>query len=152
MKLAKIVTVAAIGMFIAVNVFAAETVRQAKIISVTGDTVVKKMGQESWAPAKIDMMMTQGDMIKTGNESDSILDLGGSGTVEVKPNSQLSLAQIVEDSTSGNKKTLLDLAMGEVFIKADKLRSPNEKFEVKTPTSIVGVRGTKFSVKVEAVK
>jgi len=151
MKIIKVMMIALLGIFIGINVFAAETGRQAKIINVKGDVIVKKSGQESWIPAKIDMIMTQGDVIKTGNESNALLDLGGSGTAEINPNSQLSLAQIAQDTT-GNKKTLLDLAVGEVFIKAEKLRTTEEKFEVKTPTSIVGVRGTKFSVKVEAVK
>ncbi|MFA6321422.1 MAG: FecR domain-containing protein [Candidatus Omnitrophota bacterium] len=152
MKNIKILSILILIMFAATACFAAETVRQAKVISTKGDTMVKKAGESSWVAAKVDMTVNQGDMVKTGKSSNAILNLGGAGNVEVKENSQLSVAQLVQDSSTGDKKTLLDLAMGEVFIKAEKLRSKEEKFEVKTPTSIVGVRGTKFSVKVEAVK
>ena len=72
--------------------------------------------------------------------------------VDVSEKSQLSLATLVKDTTSGLKKTLLDLAIGQVLIKAEKLDTPDSKFEVKTPTSVVGVRGTKFSVRVEALE
>ena len=66
--------------------------------------------------------------------------------------SLVSFASLVKDSSSGMKKTLLDLSIGQVLIKAEKLDTPDSKFEVKTPTSVVGVRGTKFSVKVDALK
>lgn len=152
MKNIKIITIAILVVFVSTACFAAETMRQAKVISASGDTLIKKAGDASWAPIKMDMTLAQGDMVKTGKASSAILNLGGAGNVEIKENSQLSIAQLIQDSSTGDKKTLLDLAMGEVFIKAEKLRSKEEKFEVKTPTSIVGVRGTKFSVKVEAVK
>ncbi|MDD5428891.1 MAG: FecR domain-containing protein [Candidatus Omnitrophica bacterium] len=152
MKKLTVITLAVLVVFAATSCFAAETVRQAKVMSTSGDTMLKKAGESLWLPAKTDMIVNQGDTIKTAKGSSAILNLGGAGNVEVKENSQLSVARLVQDADTGDKKTLLDLAMGEVFIKAEKLRNKEEKFEVKTPTSIVGVRGTKFSVKVEAVK
>ncbi len=148
----KILSIALILVFAATACFAAETLRQAKVISTSGDVTVKKAGESLWLPAKLNMVLNQGDMIKTGGTSVATLNLGGAGNVEVKEKSEVSLAQLSQDAVTGDRKTLLDLAMGEVFIKAEKLRAKEEKFEVKTPTSIVGVRGTKFSVKVEAVK
>ena len=56
------------------------------------------------------------------------------------------------DPKADTSKTLLDLAMGEILIKAQKVHGEKSQFEVKTPTSIVGVRGTTFNVKVEAVE
>ncbi len=152
MKTIKIFVILVLVVFVGTACFAAETIREAKVMSASGDTLIKKAGDSSWAQAKVDMVVNQGDTVKTGKASSAILNLGGAGNVEVKENSELSVAQLIKDSDTGDKKTLLDLAMGEVFIKAEKLRSKEEKFEVKTPTSIVGVRGTKFSVKVEAVK
>ena len=58
----------------------------------------------------------------------------------------------LKDDQAGTQNTLFDLSLGEILIKAKKLHSEKSKFEVKTPTSIVGVRGTTFSVTVEAVK
>ena len=63
----------------------------------------------------------------------------------------MAIAELIADPGADTSKTLLDLAMGEVLIKAQKVHGENSKFEVKTPTSIVGVRGTTFNVKVEAV-
>jgi hypothetical protein len=83
------------------------------------------------------------------------LNVDGSGqtaTVEVKENSQLLLSELLVNPANGTQKTLLDLAAGEILIKAQKVKGEESKFEVKTPTSIVGVRGTTFAVKVEALE
>ena len=57
-----------------------------------------------------------------------------------------------KDEEGRVQTTLLDLAIGKILISAEKLDTPDSKFEVKTPTSVVGVRGTAFSVEVEAVE
>jgi hypothetical protein len=68
----------------------------------------------------------------------------------MKENSQLQLTELKINKAEASETTLLDLALGAVLIKAEKLHSEKSRFEVKTPTSIVGVRGTTFSVAVEA--
>jgi hypothetical protein len=101
------------------------------------------------------MVLSQGDIIRTKAGSLAVVELDGKGrtaTVELKENGQLSLAKLLGDKEKGTRTTLLDLAVGEILIKAQKLHSEKSRFEVKTPTSIVAVRGTTFSVAVEAVE
>jgi hypothetical protein len=101
------------------------------------------------------MVLNQDDMIRTGSGSLAILNLDGmaeTAVVEVKESSQMRLAELLEDRTEKYQTTLLDLALGEILIRAKKLHSEKSRFEVKTPTSIVAVRGTTFSVSVKAVE
>jgi len=136
-------------------VFAEETQRTAKIDQLAGDVSVKLYGKEGWASAKKGMTLTEGDMLKTGMDSFAFLRLNGGGEtayVEVSENSKLLLSELIADKEKGTQRTLLDLAIGQILIKAEKIHTPESKFEVKTPTSIVGVRGTRFSVKVEAIE
>ena len=129
--------------------------REAKIAAIDGKASVKLMGQTTWIPADVGMKLKEGDVIKTNRNSWALLELNGSGqtaSVEVEENSKLMIAELTKDSTKGTQQTLLDLAIGEIMIKAKKLHSAESRFEVKTPTSIVGVRGTTFSVKVEAME
>jgi len=84
----------------------------------------------------------------------ALVNVDGKGqvaTIEVKENSQLLFSELIIDEAMKKEKTLLDLAVGEILIKAQKVHGAESKFEVKTPTSIVGVRGTTFAVKVEAL-
>ena len=128
--------------------------RQAAIEQVDG-TVDVRIQQGRWEPAMSDMLLHQGDMIRTRENSTAVLALNGSGTtatINLEENSQLAITQLLENPAEASETTLLDLAMGKVLIHAKKLDTEKSRFEVKTPTSIVGVRGTIFSVAVEALE
>jgi hypothetical protein len=133
----------------------AEVANRIATLKEISGTVEVKTAQGAWAPAMVGMTLSQGDMIRTQKGAMAILSLDGTedtASVEVKQNSQLALAELIADKAAGTQSTLLDLSLGEVLIKAKKLHSEKSRFEVKTPTSIVGVRGTTFSVAVEAVE
>jgi hypothetical protein len=120
-----------------------------------GTVEVRTTKDKKWVGAKVGTVLNEGDMLRTMAGSWALLNLDGQGqtaTVEVKENSQLKMAQLLENKAASSQSTLLDLALGEVLIKAKKLHSEKSKFEVKTPTSIVAVRGTTFSVAVKSVE
>lgn len=155
MRMVKFLLLAVIATALVSGVFAEEMKRTASIVEASGDVSIKNPDDPAWQPAKAGDVLNEGSYIKTGSLSKAVLNIDGDGKtalVDVSEKSQLSLATLVKDTTSGLKKTLLDLAIGQVLIKAEKLDTPDSKFEVKTPTSVVGVRGTKFSVKVEALE
>lgn len=134
--------------------FAEETSRTAAVKELKG-TVEVKTPKASWVAAQVGMILNQQDIIRTKKDSWAVINLDGTGetaTVEIKQNSQMKLAELKQNKEQGTQNTLLDLALGEILIKAQKLHSEKSKFEVKTPTSIVGVRGTTFSVAVEAIE
>ncbi|MFH1848522.1 MAG: FecR domain-containing protein, partial [Candidatus Omnitrophota bacterium] len=133
--------------------FCEESKRAAKIIEVKGDVSIKHP-KGKWMPAEVGIELNEGDVVRTKANSSALLNVDGEGetaTVTVKENSQLFLSQLVVDKEKATQKTLLDLALGEVSIKAEKVHSKDSKFQVKTPTSVVGVRGTEFTVEVEAL-
>lgn len=131
-----------------------EAKRIATISEVKGSAEVKSTSG-MWTPAKPGMTLTQGDIISTKKNSWVMLNLDGqaqTATVEIKENSQLRLAELLVNKKESTQKTLLDLPLGKILIKAAKLHSEKSSFEVKTPTSVVGVRGTTFAVSVEALE
>jgi len=134
--------------------WAAESPAKAVITEMSGDAKVK-MGDADWNAAEIGMVLPTGSSVKTGSGAMAVLSLEGgeeAAYVEVKENSELKIAELFNQISEGSKKTLLDLAIGEILITSKKLQTEKSKFEVKTPTSIVGVRGTTFSVSVETEK
>jgi hypothetical protein len=133
----------------------AENVKRVASIMEFQGTVEVKMGKAQWQAAQKGMILNPGDMIRTKKNSFALLNVDGkaeTATVEVKENSQVKLAELLENKKDGTQSTLLDLSLGNILIKAKKLHSEKSKFEVKTPTSIVAVRGTTFSVAVEAIE
>ncbi len=153
MKALRILCIIMLVLGIAVSGYALEK-RNAKITSLSGTAEVRPGGQAVWSPARSGMVLNEGDTLKTAPGSWVLvnIDNGKVAMVEVKEGSQMSLAELTADPQTDTSQTLLDLAMGEVLIKAQKVHGENSRFEVKTPTSIVGVRGTTFNVKVETVE
>ena len=154
MKTLKVTLISLLVVMLSATCFAIEDTREAKVLYVEGKCEVK-LGESDWTEAKENMVLSEKDAIRTGSDSWALLEidqLGGVAEIELKEHSELLLAELTKDEKMGTQATLLDLAIGEVLITASKLHTKESRFEVKTPTSIVGVRGTKFSVKVEAME
>ena len=133
---------------------AEERKRIAAVVDTNGKVEVRNQ-QGEWIAAKKGMVLQEGDVIRTNANSFAVLNVDGlaeTATVEVKEKSQLKLIELIENKEKDTQNTFLDLALGEILIKAKKLHSEKSSFEVKTPTSVVGVRGTTFSIAVEAIE
>lgn len=149
MKVLKFLFALAFVGFFSLSLVSAEN-RSGKVVDSQGSVEVK-LGETGWAPANIGVVLNEGDMIRTNANSSAIVEVENAGTVEIKPNSELEFTELTTDKEGSSYRTILDLSLGEILIKAKKLNAEKSKFEVKTPTSVVGVRGTAFSVKVDAV-
>ena len=133
--------------------YCAEVKRTGEVIDVEGNVSLENVSGGRTL-AEIGAILNEGDLIETDDSSWVMVRLNGeeAATVEIDENAQVVLSELVADTEKGTQKTMLDVAIGKILIKAQKLRTDKCKFEVKTPTSIVGVRGTTFSVEVEAVE
>jgi hypothetical protein len=128
--------------------------RATTIAELSGIVEVKTI-KAGWEPAREGMILKEGDIIRTKSASRAILNIDGeakTAVVEVKENSEMALAELKGDIKEDVKSTLLDLAIGDILIKAKKIHSEKSKFEVKTPTSFIGIRGTIFSVSVKELE
>ena len=123
--------------------------RQATISKVRGEVMVR-LDNGEWQAAQVGTILHKHDEIKTsdGGFAELLLDKGEVGSVEVQSKSLFKLGTFDENPATGEKYTLLDLAIGKVLVHAEKLQG-NSRFEVRTPTSTTGVRGTMFEVSVE---
>jgi hypothetical protein len=101
-------------------------------------------------PASIgDKLQAIGDGVRTGSQSQAVLVLDTkSGTLELSADTILSIQQITT-SPNGGHITRLALTQGQVRVKLKTLVNPESKFEIQTPSSVSGVRGTVFGVAVQ---
>lgn len=76
------------------------------------------------------------------------------GTVlAIGPNSAIKINEFAFDATTQQGNVLLDLLQGSVRVITGIIAKVNpEVFKVRTPTSVVGVRGTDFIVDTEAAR
>ncbi len=126
----------------------AETGREVVVQSLSGSVEYQKGGEGEWIKAAPEILLAESDVVRTADNSRCNLLFKGmsNATVELKPNSMLELATVAEEKTGDD--TQLDLTLGAVLVKADKLKGESA-FQVRTPNSIVGIRGTEFEVNVD---
>jgi hypothetical protein len=127
----------------------AEESRYALLSELKGQVTVRQ-NEAEWKPALQGMTLQEKDEIRTGpgGYAEILMDGGDVARLELRENSYFKLHTMGYDAATGDKATLLDLAIGKVLVHAEKLKS-DSKFEVRTPTSTTGVRGTVFEVQVE---
>ena len=126
-----------------------DPVRKA-IISQAKGKVEVRIGEKPWQPAKVGMVLHENDQIRTGGGSSAktlLDDKGSTGKLDVKENTLVRFNKMNWDEASKDKTTLIDVAMGKVKVHAEKLRGKS-KFEINTPTAVLGIRGTTFEVNV----
>ncbi len=125
--------------------------RSVIIAELKGPVQVKIRELKDWRDAHPGDVLHEMDEIRTAAGGFALLLLdkdGETGKMELKEKSHLKLSTMKIDSTSLDKTTYLDLAIGKVLVHAQKLKA-DSKFEVRTPTGTAGVRGTVFEVSVE---
>ena len=129
---------------------AAESAREVIIDKIKGPVEVRMQGGP-WQPAEKGMVLKEKDeLISLENGSAEVLidQEGETGKFEMQACSRVRVGELSREAASGDKKTLLELAIGRVMIHANKLKG-NSSFRIKTPNAIGGVRGTKFEVNVK---
>jgi len=135
--------------------YSQDKVRQARILELKGRAQAKLHDSDKWVKAKVGMVLNQGDILQLDKDSWALVNVNGSGEtalLELQENTKIAFSTLLKNKKDKSENTMLDLSIGRILIKAKKLNSKKSKFEVKTPTSIVGVRGTTFEVEVEAVE
>ena len=153
MKILKTLVVLFLVMGLSISGYSEPIKRTAEIVDLTGEVVVTTSLGET-IPGFVGMTLNEGDIIATKQDSWAFLNVGGIevSSIELNAESELLLSELVMDKDADTQQTLLDLSIGKILITASKIHSEESKFQVKTPTSVVGVRGATFRVEVESIE
>ncbi len=128
--------------------FAAEVQRQASVVESNGKVEILKANQTDWTSARKGQILKQNDSIRTQANANAVLSIETveePSLIKLDANTQIKLSDLALEDTTGVENTLLDMAIGDILINTEP--KPGSQFQVKTPTSIVGARGTSFRVK-----
>lgn len=148
-KVSKLLVFILIVTLILPNVaLAKDTEKVAKILELSGDVQVKKGGGEKLFKAFKNMALTQGDTIITGKDGKVTIELDKDKEVVIGSDTQLLISELVSSIKAESGKTSLNLLGGKVKVSIKEKLKGDSKFEIKTPTSVMGVRGTSFYINV----
>ncbi|MGV7930357.1 MAG: PQQ-binding-like beta-propeller repeat protein [Spirochaetota bacterium] len=147
----KRITVLGLALFVALSISCSkktENRSRAVITFIIGE--VQAFRDNAWGGVETGSELYQGDRIRTKGGSTVDVQIGQS-VVRVKEKSEVALATLFMDRSTGSENTALELAVGTVLAKPRKLVK-GESFMIKTPTAVAGVRGTMFMVEASAAK
>jgi hypothetical protein len=135
----------AAGLLCFASVSVANDVGQIKVM--TGTVHVERDGKRF--PAQVGMAVRQSDSLITGVDGTAGITFTDNSLLSVGPNSTLAIDHYAFDSTTHAGQFDASLKKGSLAVVSGKIvkQSPGA-MRVHTPTSIMGVRGTEFAVKV----
>ncbi len=108
-------------------------------------------GLDAKTPAQPGQGVSQGQRLSTGAAGAATLLLKDGTVLTLGPNTTVDLSQFQYNATTQQGNFLLDLLQGSVRVVTGVLARINpDLFKIKTPTSVVGVRGTDFIVEARA--
>jgi len=134
--------------------------------TLSGDTLIKagtlkQVTGEVWirrdiAPRQAAVpgtALVPADRLETGPKGSASVVMRDGTTLTLGPDSAMRLDQFAFDATTQQGNFLLDLLQGSVRVVTGLLAKVNpDVFKVRTPTSVVGVRGTDFIVDAEPAR
>ncbi|PKM85943.1 MAG: hypothetical protein CVU87_13760 [Firmicutes bacterium HGW-Firmicutes-12] len=132
-----------VGM-LATNSLAQDSFRAAEISSLDGSVEIKKSGGEKNIVAFKGMSLTEGDTVITGNKAQLVIKMEDNSSLKVGENTQITISQLSKTKDGKGIISSFYLKCGKVLAAVKKLLNTDSKFEIKSPTVVMGVRGTKF--------
>ncbi|HTQ32874.1 MAG TPA: FecR domain-containing protein [Stellaceae bacterium] len=125
----------------------ADSARIAQVKTVVGDAFITRNGERH--PAKPGDALYQSDVVTTGSSSAIGFTFIDNTVFSEGPDSELALEQFHFDANAAKGDLLADMRKGSLTVVSGEITHTSpEAMKIKTPTSVLGVRGTTFAVRV----
>lgn len=111
-------------------------------MAVKGDVKVDTNGKK--AAAKVREKVFQDSTVETGPDGRAKIVMSDRSVVHISPDSKIKIAKYSDKE--GAKNVELSLSKGKVRNEVKGAYDDKNRFEVKTPTAVAGVRGTDFII------
>ena len=115
----------------------------ARVVSLTGTLTLKGFRQDS-RTLRLHDAVQSGDELITGENSQAVLKTGDGSTVTIYPDSH-----VIFNERSADVRELLHLFLGSIKVHIEKISGRPNPHKMTTPTAVIAVRGTTFSVFVD---
>jgi len=114
----------------------------ARLTGAAGRLVRQRASSTAWTKAADGDTLAKGDRLRTGADARAAIVFDDGSRVELGPNSLFVLQE------AEPKSAAMQLKLGSLRAKVAKIAS--RRFEVRTPTAVCAVRGTEFTIGVDA--
>lgn len=135
-----------VGLFVlglAVQVSAAEKMYGVFMV-VKGGVQIQSPGKPESA-AKVGAKVYEGDKVITAADSRAKIVMSDRNVLNLNPDTTIEIATYQNDPATGKKNVEIKLGAGKLRANVEQnYDGEKNKFQVKTPTAVAGVRGTQF--------
>ncbi len=112
------------------------------------DITAQRNATGDFLPALDGDLFASGDVMKASADGRAVLTFFDGSTLTIDPGSVVRVTTLNRLNDGGIQVTI-EQTLGRTWASVAKLRTPDSKFEVKTPTSTAAVRGTSFETNVQ---
>lgn len=113
-----------------------ETPDQAKIIYLTGEVKINQR------PGSKQQLINEADIITTGAQSNMTFELSDESKVQIPPDSTVIVQHLRKFRGTGLIDSVFNIQTGNLAAHASPKETGVGRFEIRTPVSVTGVRGT----------
>lgn len=115
----------------------------AATLAILNTDITAQKGSADFAPALDGDLLASGDVVKSSQAGRAVLTFFDGSTLTVDPGSIVRVTTLNKLADGGIQLTI-EQTLGRTWASVAKLKTPDSKFEIKTPTSTASVRGTAF--------
>ncbi len=144
----KVAVATALVVIMSFSLFALRPGSYPTIITAKGQIQKYNDELQSWKKISSGDVIEKGDVIKTAKNSFIDIELDGIYKMRIKPDSQVSVNEIIKSRKKGN--TQFQLSKGNVLVKIEK-ELKKSRFQIKTASGIAEAKGTAFIVDADSV-
>lgn len=109
---------------------------------ISGDVFVMEGGTDTWEEADDGMDLAAEDSVKTGADSYALITFFEGTTMNIEPNTEISISEIEMVEETGSTIVRLKQKAGETWNRVEKLADSASKYEIETSAGVGAVRGT----------
>ena len=132
----------------------AELLRQqpssARLAQVFGQVLWRAQAQSAWQQAEAGHMLAAGSQVQAPEGGSAVIELANGTRLTLQPGSELALDTLSLYADGLMADTRLRLQHGQVEIRDNPRRLPNQNLRILTPSAQAVVRGTQFRVGADA--
>lgn len=117
----------------------------ARVIATSGPAE-HAFGKNPYTPLTAGTTLGEGDRIRTGHNGFVTLELPDGSHVTVAPDGLLDIDKLRRTVLTGSGDRVLGLRRGEVASEVTHATKKDDRFQIRSPSVVAGVRGTRFKV------
>ena len=117
----------------------------ARVIATSGPAE-HAFGKNPYVPLAEGATLGEGDRVRTGDNGFVTLELPDGSHVTIGQNGLLDIGTLRRTTLTGAGDRLLELRSGEVESQVTHATKKDDRFQIRSPSVVAGVRGTRFKV------